>query len=656
MQKFPVGFDIGTTISVAAYVDQSGTPQVVKQTASTGLVPSAIFFDREPIVGKQAVELSVQSLDNYAEGFKRDVGKPHYRKRINGLDIPPEILTAFLVEHLTNQTRHLVGELSEVVVTVPAYFDQRQRSATQRAVSITGLNVLDVINEPTAAAIAAGYELIRAGETDTKRRILVYDLGGGTFDATLLEIDGRIFRTLGTDGDIYLGGRDFDERIATNIAETFIDRHGIDPRCDPSDLLRLDQLATQIKHALSQSESFDVSFQHAGLLCGFSFGRRLFESLVGPLVERTIMTAQSVISEAGFDWPDVDEILLVGGSSRIPLVRKRLESETQTPVRMVSDPDTSIAKGAALFAALRSETDYLDEASKFDVVNVNAHSLGIQGFDPDTQQRVNKIILPRNTPLPATATQVFTTMADGQPNVRVRLLEGESENPLFCTALGQCVVHLDPSLAKGTEVRVSCSYDASGNITVASNVPATKASAFVELRREGFAELDSLDSWRRRIAGDEAGEGSLDASATPLPKIVMLNEDSSLEELLERLDQIYAYVGRSVSDQAVPTEAIATQRLAKTLQAETNTLKRLIALLGLKQQSKKTPLEKMQLQGDVARVRMAWDQSNKLLQHSCISLGRTYLRFSNADTIENVSFQEVERLQQWIQRQLDAQQ
>ena len=654
MQKHPVGIDIGTTISTAAFVDASGNPQIIREEGESGLIPSAIFFGDQPIIGDQAIDLSIQSLDNFAEGFKRDIGKPHYRKQLRGCDVPPEILTAFLVEFLANRTKHLLGDLSEVVVTVPAYFDQRQRSSTQRAVALSGLKVLDVINEPTAAAIAAGYELMRSGKTKSAHRILVYDLGGGTFDATLLEIDGKVFRTLGTDGDIYLGGRDINDRIAAKVAETFLEKHGIDPRCDPSDLLRLSQLSTQIKHALTDYETFDVSFQHAGLLCGFTFTRDLFETLVSSLVERTVMTASAVVSEAGFSWNDIDEILLVGGSSRIPLIQKRLELETQIPVRLSEEPDALIAKGAALYAALKSEADYLDSDSTFDVVNVNAHSLGIQGVDMETKQRVNRIIIPRNTPLPASSTQSFTTMNDGQPNVRVRLLEGESENPVFCTALGQCVVHLDPSLPKGTEVRVCCRYDSSGNITVTSNVPATKASAYVELRREGFSELDSLEIWRKRIAGDASIDAERDNSEIPIAKSVVLNEDSNLEELLTRLDQIYAHVGRLVRDSAVPTDAISAQRLSKSLCTETKALKSLIGLLNQKQHTQKTPSEKMQMQGQLARARMAWDQSNKLYVHSCVSLGRTYLNHSPDNAMAGVSESEIQQLREWIERRLNS--
>lgn len=651
MQKAAVGLDLGTTISVAAYVDSSGQPKIARAASNDGLVPSAICFGDHVIVGNDAIDLGSQAFDSFAEGFKRDIGKPHYRKRVRSCEVPAEVLTGFLVERLVQSVQHEIGDVHEVVVTVPAHFDERQRSATQRGVALAGIKVLDIINEPTAAAIAAGYQQLCNGDNTASRKILVYDLGGGTFDATLLEIEGRVFKTLATDGDIYLGGRDFNERIADLIAQSFMNRHGVDPRCDPSDLLRLNTLASEAKHALSAHESFVVSFQHAGLIDGFTLSRAAFEQAVAPLIERTAMTCQSVLSDANCQWADVDEVLLVGGSSRIPMVAQRLQEETSQPVRLAENPDVVVAHGAALYAAMRSEQKFLDAQSTFEVVNVNAHSLGIQGVDLATKTRVNQIIIPRNSPLPAASTQTFTTMEDGQKNVRVRLLEGESENPIYCSSLGQCVVHLDPSLPRGTEIRVCCRYDAGGTITVTAQVPATKASAFVEMRREGFAELEPLDVWRTRLTIGEAAatnddnDGSLIVDAT-------LGPDSDISDLLVRLDQIYAHVGRQAIESAVPTAAVATQRSMRHARAEAQTLRRLVELLNKKQAVQTQPKDRMQMQGHLARARMAWDQANKLYLHSCVALGRACLSHDRSEFIADSLNNHVTQLEQWIQERV----
>jgi molecular chaperone DnaK len=312
-----------------------------------------------------------------------------------------------------------------------------------------------------------------------------------------------------------------------------------------------------------------------------------------------------------------------------------------------------VARGAALYAALRSEHNYLDADSQFEVVNVNAHSLGIHTVDLETKQRVNKIIIPRNTPLPTSSTQVFPTTEDGQKNARVQLLEGESENPVFCTALGQCVVHLDRAMPKGTLIRVCCSYDANGTISVTAQVPATKASATVELRREGFAELEPLAVWRKRLSTADTGHETDPGGHLPAAPAA-LGPDSDVNELLVRLDQLYAHVGCEVAEAAVPTSAVPTQRLLKQTKGEAAALKRLIDLLNKKQDQQKVPSDRMQMQGHLARARMAWDQSNRLYLHSCIDLGRMYLR----DRRHHAEFasvsEEATQLQRWLDSRMSS--
>ncbi len=238
-------------------------------------------------------------------------------------------------------------------------------------------------------------------------------------------------------------------------------------------------------------------------------------------------------------------------------------------------------------------------------------------------------------------------MEDGQQNVRVRLLEGESENPVFCSALGQCVVHLDRALPKGTPIRVCCSYDSNGTISVSAQVPATKASATVELRREGFAEMEPLSVWRKRLSTADSPlerEPGLQLA----PPSAEFGPDSDINELLARLDQLYAHAGQQVIESAVPPSAVQLQRLAKQTQLETAALKHLIELLNKRQERQKLPYERMELQSHIARVRMAWSQANKLHVHSFVGLGRVYLHEQKDNGLDDGLVAEVAQLESWL--------
>ena len=255
----PIGIDLGTTYSAVAYLDETGRPTTVLNNVGEILTPTAVLFDGEDLViGKEAAKCSVMSPELFAECFKRDMGASSFRQVINDVQIPPEILSGFVLQRLKNDTERKLGAVTEAVITVPAFFDEKRRRATQLAGELAGLKVLDIINEPTAAAIAYGYQqgFLTSNQGPSKaQRILVYDLGGGTFDVTILEISGDIFKALATDGDVRLGGKDFDERIVNHVAEEFAKEHGVDPRSDLEDCAALWLEAQQAKHATLGAES-----------------------------------------------------------------------------------------------------------------------------------------------------------------------------------------------------------------------------------------------------------------------------------------------------------------------------------------------------------------------------------------------------------------
>lgn len=623
MKNVGLGIDLGTTISLASIVTESGRPAVVKGASGGHLIPSAIYFDKSVIVGESALELGLRDPEGLAEAFKRDIGKPQFSREIRSTQVPPEVLTGYLVRHLLGNVRAAHGELEAGVVTVPAYFDERRRTATQQSAQLAGLEVLDIINEPTAAAIALGHEMmINRQASDRPRKLLVYDLGGGTFDVTLLEFADRTFRALGTDGDIYLGGRDFDERIIGIIADRFRDRHGIDPRHNIVEMQRLWKLAREAKHQLSSQERVPIAFDYEAMPLQFDLTRSDFEDAIEPLVERSLATTRDVILAADLDWSDIDEFLLVGGSSRIPFVARKAQELSGLNPRLASNPDELIAHGAALYAAAK-RGGILDTAAQFDVINVNAHSLGVRGTDAATKQKINKILIPRNTPLPAVRTYSFVTSRDGQKNAKVPLLEGESENPDFCTLLGECLVRIDRLLPKGTIIKVICNYAANGTISVTAKLAKDNAAAYVEIRRDGYSTLESLDVWTARLTtGGDIHSTDMLSHLEGRPQDEVSVDRSDKDKVIARLDELYRFVGKLCLDSPPPASAAQSHRLLTSMQQETTTLKQLIRQLELRHQQTERFQDRLELAGQLAQLKMAWEHSMRLLDHSLIVLGR----------------------------------
>lgn len=624
MQRLGLGLDLGTTISLASVVDQSGRPDVVRSKAGRHLIPSAVYFETNVVVGDSALDLGLRDPEGLAEAFKRDIGKPHYSREVRGNQVPPEVLTAFLIRHLLGNVREAHGQIDSAVITVPAYFDEKKRTATQQAAQLAGLEVLDIINEPTAAAIALGHEMMLDDKelSQKPRRLLVYDLGGGTFDVTLLEFADRTFRAIGTDGDIYLGGRDFDERIINMIADRFRDRHGVDPRQQIGEMQRLWKRARELKHVLSERDVVNVDFEHDGMKIDFELSRSDFEDAIEPLVERSMATTRDVILAAGCSFDEVDEFLLVGGSSRIPMIAKRAQELAGKAPRLARNPDELIAHGAALYAATK-KGDLLDADAQFDVVNVNAHSLGVRGTDAATKQKINKILIPRNSPLPTSKVYSFVTSRDGQKNAKVPLLEGESENPDFCTLLGECLVRIETPLPKGSVIKVICNYAANGTISVTAKLARTNAAAYVEIRRDGYSTLESLDIWTARLTshGDIPSTEVLAHIATK-PSSVPLADRSDKDKVIERLDDLYRYVGKLSTESTPPAGAVQTHRMVGLLSEETKSLKQLIQQLELRHQQTERFQDRLELAGQLAQLKMAWEHSMRLLDHALVVLGR----------------------------------
>jgi molecular chaperone DnaK len=654
-QQPPVGIDLGTTYSLVAYLDATGRPVTIPNSSGDLLTPSAVLVDEDDvIVGKEAVKSAALSPDNYVECFKRDVGSASFHRKLKGLDVPPEILSAFVLERLKKDAERRIGPVTKAVITVPAFFDEGRRRATQEAGRLAGLEVLDIINEPTAAAVAYGYgrgffDPARAPSAAWKERVVVYDLGGGTFDVTILEIEGARFRALATDGDVRLGGKDFDERLVHHLAEKFREAHGVDPRSDPQDAAQLWLDAQEAKHALSARNRTTVVCFHAGIRMRIDVTREEFAEMIRDLVERTETTTSLTIRQLGLEWSEIDRVLLVGGSSRVSAVADMLRRVTGKEPDCSQSPDEAVAHGAALYAGMLmaqgaaagsgdprpapageprpARGEPRPAGPSCELVNVNSHSLGVVGIHPKTKLRTNITLIPRNTSLPARAVRVFTTARQNQRSVCVPVVEGESERPEDCIALGQCIVRDLPSgLPQGTPIEVEYRYAANGRISVSARIPTVRYSAQVEIQRDEAPELDDLPTWRSRLLGrapgpTQASVGSpppFAASPPPLPDAAVVDRPT----LLKRLDALYGRVGQLAAGLLVPPPLTRSQQAARTAAAELTQFQAKLKEAERARQSVSAGVEAIRLDAALSQARDESQQAETRCQFACLVFGR----------------------------------
>lgn len=515
-----VGIDLGTTYSAVAWVADAGRSAMIANADGEILTPSVVLFeDANTLVGKAARKGAAMASDRFAECVKRDMGSPFYNRTIRGEYLPPEVIQAYILRTLKADIERVVGSDYRAIITVPAFFDEPRRKATADAGELAGLPVLDIVNEPTAAALAFGEELGYLNEASAPRelqRVLVYDLGGGTFDVTLVELRPADIRTLATDGDVFLGGRDWDERLANYAADKFVERFSLDPRGDRAVWQRMLLDAEEAKRALTARQQTKLRIEHAGQGMDVPITRELFEDVTGDLLERTLQTTREVLRAGGCQWSDVSRILLVGGSTRMPAVSRRLqELASLTPDRGVH-PDEAVARGAALYARYRlsqadtsasgaSNTTAAAGEPSLQITDVNSHSLGIEGVDPGTGLPRTAVLIRRNTPLPVRKTREFVTKVAGQPTIAVTVLEGESPQPEQCTLIGRTTIHgLPPSLPQGWPIKVTYEYGVNGRLNVWARVPGTEHEVKLELERDSGLAPERAARWKKLVE-DEAG-------------------------------------------------------------------------------------------------------------------------------------------------------
>lgn len=506
--ELAVGIDLGTTFSAVAYLDRHGRPQTLNNAEGDKLTPSAMLFDGDQVVvGKEAVKALGTDFDRVADCPKRDLGDRAYHKVLGDRQYPPEVLQAWILHKLKRDATRQIGTFSKAVITVPAYFDEVRRKATMDAGVMAGIDVIDIINEPTAAAIAFGVEqgfLDQRGRTDQKKRILVYDLGGGTFDVTLMEIEGERYDAIATDGDMRLGGRDWDQRLVDYVAEEMIRGYGMDPRENPNSEGRLWRECEDAKRTLSVRESTNISLDLNGQSVKVKVTREEFESMTRDLLDRTVFTTKQTLKQAGKEWSDIDMILLVGGSTRMPSIAAELERVSGHQPQQSISPDEAVAYGAAIRAGLILSRDR-GEPSAIRIKNVNSHSLGVVGIDPETKRPRNGIVIPRNTPLPVIAKRVFKTNKDNQKSILVQIVEGESKNPDDCSKIGKCTVKkLPDNLPVRTPIEIRFKYEENGRLTVMVQVQGDARKLQHELSRENSLTPEQMKGWREYIEQSSA--------------------------------------------------------------------------------------------------------------------------------------------------------
>ena len=498
-----VGIDLGTTYSAVSVLDDLGRPTALSNSEGDKVTPSVMLFEgAEVIVGKEAVKAMATEMEMIAECPKRDLGYRMFHKEIGGRQYPPEAMQAWILRKLRRDAQKTIGEFTKCVITVPAYFDEVRRKATQDAGYIAGLEVLDIINEPTAAAVAFGFQqgFMEPDKKQEPKKIMVYDLGGGTFDVTVMEIGGKVFTALATDGDVQLGGRDWDKRLVDYVAEEFIRKFSVDPREDPNTFGRLWRECEDAKRTLSARAKASIACDYQGHAIRVEVPRTTFEEITLDLLDRTEFTTRHTLEAAGLGWDDIDRVLMIGGSTRMPAVAEMLKKLSGKEPDSSVSPDEAVSHGAALHAGIIL-AKHAGKSPAFKVRNVNSHSLGVVATDRETMRKRNAVVIPRNTPLPVIAKRTFKTQKQGQKTILVQIIEGESNSPDDCSQLGKCTVRdLPPDLPGGSPIEVRFKYEADGRLVIGVRVEGTDTKLNHEIMRPNSMTQEQLDSWREYMA------------------------------------------------------------------------------------------------------------------------------------------------------------